>query len=101
MLLRSASLALAASLAIAPVAASADTAKPVAAEVVSVKTPAPATQQDSTNYAAREQQDKQASNYEGGNVVVIGASGCTWKTMPLPRRCRRGRRLHDRSRCRS
>ena len=61
MLLRSASLALAASLAMAPVAASADTAKPVAAEVVSVKTPAPATQQDSTNYAAREQQDKQAT----------------------------------------
>jgi hypothetical protein len=62
MLLRTASLALAASLAMAPAAAMADTARPVAAEVASVKSPAPAPQQDTSRYAAREQQDKQAAS---------------------------------------
>lgn len=75
MLLRSASFAIAASLALAPAAALADPVKPVAAETVSVKAPTAAPHQDSTSYAAREHQDKQVANYEGGSVVVVGISG--------------------------
>jgi hypothetical protein len=47
---------------------------PVVAAQVDAK-PAPAPQQDATNYAQRESQDKQVAQYEGGNTVVIAMSG--------------------------
>jgi hypothetical protein len=76
MLLRHASLALAAALAFGVPAASAAPDTPVAAEHVSAPTtPAAADAQDSTSYAQREQQDHKVADYQGGNVVVIGASG--------------------------
>jgi hypothetical protein len=67
---RIASLALLAGLAGAPAIAVADSA-PVAAEVTQVKAPAPAPASDVSDYAAREAQDKQAADFQGGNTVVI------------------------------
>jgi len=37
--------------------------------------PAPAATSDSSRYAQREKQDKKVADYEGGSVIVIGASG--------------------------
>jgi hypothetical protein len=78
MLLRTASLALVAGFALAP-AAMAETAPTVAAaEHVSAPvvrtTPAPS-REDASRYASRESQDKQAAEYEGGSLIVVGISG--------------------------
>jgi len=67
---RIASLAILAGLAGAPAVALADTA-PVAAEVQRTAAPAPASQSESTSYAQREAQDKQAADFQGGNVVIV------------------------------
>ena len=69
---RIASLALLAGLAGAPAIAVADSA-PVAAEVTQANAPAPAPApaSDVSSYAAREAQDKQAADFQGGNTVVI------------------------------
>lgn len=67
---RIASLALLAGLAGAPAVAVGDSA-PVAAEVTQAKAPAPAPASDVSGYAAREAQDKQAADFQGGNTVVI------------------------------
>ena len=78
MLLRSASLALAASLALGAPVASAATPAPAAAEHVNVTTPArpAASPTDSARYAQREQQDHKVANYQGGaSVLIIGSSG--------------------------
>ena len=64
------SLALLAGLAGAPAIAAADTA-PVAAEVTNANAPAPASPAATSTYAAREAQDKQAADFQGGNTVVI------------------------------
>lgn len=76
MLLRPASLALAAGLALgAPASiAMADNA-PVAAEHVQAPAQPTSSTQDATRYAQREQQDQKAANYKGGDLVVVGASG--------------------------
>jgi hypothetical protein len=75
MLLRPASLALAAALGVAaPAAAFADNV-PVAAEHVKAPAqPAPSAQ-DSHNYAQREAQDQKAADYKGGDLLIVGASG--------------------------
>jgi hypothetical protein len=67
-------LASALALGAAPAVAS---AAPVAHEVQVVRTPtqAPVQSADSHDYAARESQDKQVANYQGGSTVVIGISG--------------------------
>jgi hypothetical protein len=67
---RIASLALLAGLAGAPAIALANDA-PVAAEVQKTAAPAPASQSESSSYAQREAQDKQAADFQGGNVVVV------------------------------
>ena len=67
---RLASLAILAGLAGAPAVALADSA-PVAAEVQKTAAPAPASQSESTNYAQREAQDKQAADFQGGSVVIV------------------------------
>jgi hypothetical protein len=67
---RIASLAILASLAGAPAVALADNA-PVAAEVQKTAAPAPASQSETTSYEQREAQDKQAADFEGGNVVIV------------------------------
>jgi hypothetical protein len=67
---RIASLAILAGLAGAPAVALADKA-PVAAEVQKTATPAPASKSQSTSYAQREAQDKQAADFQGGNVVIV------------------------------
>lgn len=71
--MRKASLALVAGLALAaPTAALADVAqRPVAVEVASAKSPAPALPQDVSSYAEREQASKQAGEFEGGQVVIV------------------------------
>jgi hypothetical protein len=72
----SSTLALASALALAAAPAIA-TAAPVAnhVQVVKAETKTPIQAQDSTDYAARESQDKQVANYQGGSTVVIGISG--------------------------
>jgi hypothetical protein len=67
---RFASLAILAGLAGAPAVALADNA-PVAAQVQKTAAPAPASQSESTSYAQREAQDKQAADFQGGNVVIV------------------------------
>lgn len=67
---RIASLALLAGLAGSPAIAAADTA-PVAVEVTQAKAPASAPASETSSYAAREAQDKQAADFQGGNTVVI------------------------------
>ena len=64
------SLAVLAGLAGAPAVALADS-KPVAAEVQKVQAPAPASQQDTSDYAQREAQDKKAADFQGGNTVIV------------------------------
>ena len=73
MLLRPASLALAAALACAPAVVSADPAPTPIVE----KTDAPvaADRQETTHYAQREQQDPKVADYQGGSIFVIGISG--------------------------
>ena len=74
MLLRHASLALAAGLALGvPAAAAAPDTTPVAAEHVTA--PVTASSQDSAGYAQREQKDHKVADYQGGDVVLITASG--------------------------
>lgn len=78
MLLRPASLALVAGLGLAAPAsvALADNA-PVAAEHVQAPAQPTASSSDASRYAQREQQDQKqkATDYKGGDLVVIGASG--------------------------
>ena len=78
MLLRPASLALAAAIGVAaPVAAYADNA-PVAAEHVKAPAQPAASTQDSHSYAQREAQDQKtqkAADYKGGDLLIVGASG--------------------------
>ncbi|HEY1813923.1 MAG TPA: hypothetical protein VGG74_16340 [Kofleriaceae bacterium] len=46
------------------------------AAFVEHSTPAPATHDDSSSYASRDQHDqKKVDNYKGGSFVVIGISG--------------------------
>ena len=69
---RIASMALLAGLVGAPaVALAEDVNRPVAAEVQSVKAPAPASQKDSTNYAEREAQDQKTADFSGGQTVIV------------------------------
>ena len=69
---RIASMALLAGLAGAPAVALADDVRrPVPVEVQTVKAPAPASQQDSTNYAQREAQDQKTADFSGGQTVVV------------------------------
>ena len=75
MLLRPASIALAAALGLAaPAVAYADNA-PVAAEHVKAPAQPAASQQDSNTYAQREVQDQKTANYKGGDLLIVGASG--------------------------
>jgi hypothetical protein len=56
----------------APSVAFADTSRPVAAEVASPMTaPAQAPTQDVSNYAEREQDSKQAQEFQGGQTVIV------------------------------
>ncbi len=73
MLLRPATLALAAALACAPTLVAADPAP--TAIVEKVQAPVTADHQESTHYAQREQQDPKVADYQGGSVFVIGISG--------------------------
>jgi hypothetical protein len=76
MLIRPASLALAAGLALGVPAASATPDQPVAAEHVSAPVKAPQqSQDDASQYAQREQHNKQAAQYQGGDVLIVGVSG--------------------------
>ncbi len=67
------SFALIAGLALAaPTVAFADTARPVAVEVArSTTAPAQAPTEDVSNYAEREQDSKQAQEFEGGQTVIV------------------------------
>jgi hypothetical protein len=67
---RIASLAILAGLAGAPAIALADSA-PVTVEVQKSAAPAQAPKSDVSNYAQREAQDKQAADFQGGNVVIV------------------------------
>jgi hypothetical protein len=69
MSIRTASLLVAGLTLAAPAAAIADPT-PVAAQVEKTTAPAPAQQQDATQYADREQADKKVADYEGGQVIV-------------------------------
>ena len=76
MLLRPASLAIAAALACAPAAALAAPETPVAAEHTSAPSaPTAATQHEAQGYASREHQDQKTADYQGGSLVVVGISG--------------------------
>jgi hypothetical protein len=78
MLLRPTALAVAAALSLGAPAAMADSHITPSAEVqpaAAVATPTQASQDDSSGYAKREQQNKQVANYKGGSVLVIGISG--------------------------
>jgi hypothetical protein len=62
--------------AVAPSIATAAPIAPVADHTVKSTAPRSAPVQDQgTDYAQREAQDKQVANFEGGNTVVIGISG--------------------------
>jgi hypothetical protein len=75
MLLRPATLALAAALGVAaPAAAFADSV-PVAAEHVKAPAQPASSAQDSKSYAQREAQDQKAADYKGGDLLIVGASG--------------------------
>jgi hypothetical protein len=75
MLLRTLSLTLASSLALAVPAAYAQAADaPAVVHEVNVTAPQPS-QADGANYAEREQQSQKAANFQGGDMVVIGVSG--------------------------
>jgi hypothetical protein len=77
MLLRTTALAIAGALALGAPSALADSASATPpAAYVEHTAPTPATHDDSSSYAAREQHDqKQVANYKGGSFVVIGISG--------------------------
>lgn len=76
MLLRPASLALVAGLALGAPAVSAAPEQPVAAEHVTVPSQPAQSAQDSARYAQREQQDHKVADYQGGaSVLIIGSSG--------------------------
>jgi hypothetical protein len=70
MSLRKASLALITGLAFAAPATALAAPEPVAAHVEKTTAPAPAQQQDASQYADREQSDQKVANYEGGQVIV-------------------------------
>ncbi|MEJ7599448.1 MAG: hypothetical protein WKG01_16190 [Kofleriaceae bacterium] len=73
-MLRPASLALAAAIALAaPSAAFAAPERPVAAHVQ--EAPAPAAKSETVDYAQRESKDSKVADYQGGSRVVIGISG--------------------------
>ena len=69
MLLRNLALASSLALAAAPAAAYAAPQTSALVERASVKT------STSTDYAEREQQDKQVGEFQGGDMIVIGVSG--------------------------
>jgi hypothetical protein len=75
MLLRN--LALASALVVgAPTAAMAAPTTAVAAETVKTQARTPASSSsDAASYAEREQHDKQAAEFQGGDMIVIGLSG--------------------------
>ena len=71
---RKAAFALMAGLTVAaPAAAFAEAERAVSAQVVKtdVKTPAQAPTQDASSYAEREQQSKQAQDFQGGQTVIV------------------------------
>lgn len=74
MSLRTASLALATTLAFGVPAAAAAPEMPVPAETTRAKTPR-ASQVDASRYAEREQRDQTAGEFQGGDVLVISLSG--------------------------
>lgn len=81
MLLRTASLALAAGLALgsAPTVLAAPAPAPVAEHVAThhvASAPTPSTH-DATRYAQREQQSPAAASFAGGSAVIIGISGAS------------------------
>jgi hypothetical protein len=59
----------------APTVAFADAARPVAVDVArtttAAKAPAQAAAQDASSYAEREQDSKQAQDFQGGETVII------------------------------
>lgn len=64
------------------VVSAAPAAHDVAAQVVTTPAlasaaaaPAPAATSDASRYAVREQKDGKVADYQGGSVIVIGASG--------------------------
>jgi hypothetical protein len=70
--MRKATFALIAGLSMAaPTAALADAGRPVAVEVASGKLAAPAPAQDTSSYADRETESKQAQDFQGGQTVII------------------------------
>lgn len=77
MLLRTASLALATSLALGAPAAYAAPEVPVAAQTVKVTNDRAPQQNptDANGYAEREKQDSKTADFQGGDMVVIGVSG--------------------------
>lgn len=75
MLLRTASLALATTLALGGTAAVAAPEAPAIAHTVNVKAPAPAPHDDVSSYADREQQDPKTADFQGGEVMVVGVTG--------------------------
>lgn len=74
MLLRTASLAVATTLALGAPAAVAAPVAPVAAETVKVQAPI-SNPADASGYAEREKQDQKTADFQGGDMVVIGVSG--------------------------
>lgn len=78
MLLRPASFALMAGLALGAPSALAAPEKPVAAQVETTQAPKAAPQADTSTYAQREKQDQKAANFQGGDTVVIAMSGAAF-----------------------
>lgn len=74
-MIRPASLALLAGLALAPAAAIAAPSQPVAAQHVQVSAPTSATPDDSAGYAQRESHSQAAQKFNGGDLVVVTISG--------------------------
>lgn len=75
MTLKSASLALAAGLALGAPAAAADPTPTVAAEHVAAPARPAASPEAGSRYAQREKQDNKAAEFQGGQLVVVGVSG--------------------------
>lgn len=75
MLIRPASLALAACMALGAPIAMATPDQPVAAEHVTAPSQPAPSQQDASRYAQREQKDQKVADYQGGDVLIVGASG--------------------------
>ena len=75
MLLKPVSLALAAGLALGAPMAMASPEQPVAAEHVTAPSAPVTSQQDASRYAQREQKDQKVADYQGGDVLIVGASG--------------------------